>query len=266
MTQQADIPALDLAGVRFGFGGEPVLDDVTLRIAPGEMVAVIGPNGAGKSTLLRLIAGIVRTQAGTIQIQGARVETLSAQQIARRIAVVPQDFSVQFAYSTRQVVALGRMPHQGAWQVEGADDRRAVAGALAAVGLEQLAERPFNDLSGGERQRAVLALAFAQDTPIVLLDEPTAHLDVKHQVAVLSLLRDANRRGATIVATLHDLNIAARVFPRLVLLQQQIVADGPPEAVLREDLLARVYEASLRVVRLPGDDRLTVLPQLDGEC
>lgn len=255
--------ALAFDGVTFAYRGsaDPVVRDISLQVASGEMVGLIGPNGAGKSTLLRLASGLLKPAAGTIRIQGDDTRTLAREEIARRIAVVPQDFSVQFAYTVRQIVELGRMPHLGAWGNLTAADRISVEHALDTTNTHALASHVFQELSGGERQRVLLALALAQDAAIVLLDEPTAHLDIKHQIEALELLRRLNaERGLTVVAILHDLNLAARYFDRLALLQHTIVADGPPAHVLDAALLSRVYETNVQVGILRGEEHLSVLP------
>ena len=254
-------PALALEGVSFAYAGAAVVRDVTLRLRRGEMVALLGPNGAGKSTLLKLASGILRPGNGMVRVEGAELRRLARDAVARRVAVVPQDFAVQFAYTVRQVVELGRMPHMGAWSVARAADRAAVDAALAATNTRTLAERVFNELSGGERQRVLLALALAQDAPIVLLDEPTAHLDIRHQIETLDLLRRLNReRGITVLAALHDLNLASRYFPRLVLIRTTVLADGPPAQVLRDDLLSRAYDIPVRVGILRGEEHLSIVP------
>lgn len=255
--------ALALDGVSFAYRGSAtqVVSDITLHVAAGEMVGLIGPNGAGKSTLFRLACGLLKPFTGAIHIQGDDVRTLAREEIARRIAVVPQDFSVQFAYTVRQIVELGRMPHLGAWGTLSAADRRSVDHALATTNTLALADHVFQELSGGERQRVMLALALAQDATIVLLDEPTAHLDIKHQIESLDLLRRLNaERGLTVIAILHDLNLAARYFDRLALLQHTLVADGPPAHVLDAALLSRVYETNVQVGIMRGEEHLSVLP------
>ena len=255
--------ALAFDGVTFTYRGSvgPVLHDISLRVAAGEMVGLIGPNGAGKSTILRLASGLLKPATGTIRIQGDDTRTLAREEVARRIAVVPQDFSVQFAYTVRQIVELGRMPHLGAWGTLTAADNSSVEHALATTNTRALADHVFQELSGGERQRVLLALALAQDAAIVLLDEPTAHLDIKHQIEALELVRQLNaERGLTVVAILHDLNLAARYFDRLVLLQHTIVADGAPAHVLEATLLSRVYETNVQVGILRGEEHLSVLP------
>ncbi len=254
-------PALRFDHVSFAYRREPVVRDVSLRVTGGEMLGLIGPNGAGKSTLLKLASGTLKPDAGTIALHGVDMGRLSRVEVARQVAVVPQDFSVQFAYTVRQIVELGRTPHMGAWGIARPEDRAAVNRALAATGIAPLAERVFNELSGGERQRVVLALALAQSAGIVLLDEPTAHLDIKHQIEMLELLRALNRdHGLTVVAVLHDLNLAARYFARLVLMRQSVVTDGPPASVLDANLLTRLYETPVQVGILRGEEHISVLP------
>lgn len=253
--------ALEFDAVSFAYSRDLILREVSLTVTKGEMVGVLGPNGAGKSTLLKLAAAALRPERGRVLVHGDDVRHQSRTAVARQIAVVPQDFDVQFSYTVRQIVELGRTPYLGAWGVAGKMDRAAVQSALDETGTSALAERVFNELSGGERQRVLVALALAQDAGIVLLDEPTAHLDIKHQIEVLDLLRQLNQeRGITIVAVLHDLNLAARYFPRLVLYKRGVVADGSPAQVLRGELLSAVYETPVQVGILRGAEHLSVLP------
>jgi iron complex transport system ATP-binding protein len=260
-TAESHTPALAFDAVTFGYQSNPVVREVTLEIAPGEMVGLLGPNGAGKSTLLRLGAGTLSAQSGHVRLGTDDIRGLSRREVARRVAVAPQDFSVQFAYTVRQIVEMGRTPHRGLLYRPGREDALAIEAAMAAAGVTHLADRVFNDLSGGERQRVVIALTVAQEAPLLLLDEPTAHLDIRYQIEALELLRRLNgERGLTVVAALHDLNLAARYFPRLVLFQQTIVADGSPAQVLDADLLFQVYETPVRVGILRGEQHLSVLP------
>ncbi len=253
--------AVTLEQITFAYAERVIFRDVDLSVAGGEMVGLLGPNGAGKSTLLRVASGLLRPQSGRVAIGATDVRDLSRTELARRVAVVPQDFSVQFGYTVRQLVELGRMPHTGAWGIMRAPDRAAVVDALAATRLTDLADRVFNELSGGERQRVLIAMALAQGSGIVLLDEPTAHLDIRHQVEVLEMLRALNQeRGLTVIAALHDLNLAARYFPRLVLFQYGIVQDGPPTAVLNAKLLRTVYGIPVQIGILRGEEFLSVLP------
>lgn len=258
--------ALAFESVSFGYGRRQVVCDVTLRIHTGEMVGLLGPNGAGKSTLLRLGAGMLRPQAGVVRLQSIDIQRLARRDVARRLAVAPQDFSVQFAYTVRQIVELGRTPHHDMLAVLRRQDAQAIEVAMVAAGVEHLAHRVFNDLSGGERQRVLIALTLAQEASILLLDEPTAHLDIRFQIEVLELLRRLNvERKLTVVAALHDLNLAARYFPRLVLFREAVIADGPPAQVLDAALLSKVYETPVHVGILRGEQYLSVLPPKQDE-
>ena len=260
-TAAKQAPALAFESVSFSYGRRPVARDVTLQVAAGEMVGLLGPNGAGKSTLLRLAAGALRPRAGVVRLYGADIRQLSRREVALQVAVAPQEFAVQFAYTVRQIVELGRMPHHDIFGISRREDAQAIASAMVAASVEHLADRVFNDLSGGERQRVLIALTLAQEAPILLLDEPTAHLDIRYQVETLELLRRLNaERGLTVVAALHDLNLAARYFPRLLLFRETIVADGPPARVLEAGLLSEVYETPVRVGILRGEQYLSVLP------
>jgi iron complex transport system ATP-binding protein len=257
--------ALAFAEVTFAYRSAPVVEHVSLTVAPGERVGLLGPNGAGKSTLLRLASGVLRPADGSVRVLGDEVQRISRRAMARRVAVVPQDFTVQFAYTVRQIVEMGRLPYGDIWGGGRAGDREVVAAALATTDTLALAERVYNELSGGERQRVLIALALAQGSPILLLDEPTAHLDIKHQIEVLELLLRLNReRGLTIVAALHDLNLAARYFDRLILFRRRILADGPPAHVLDATLLSGVYETPVRVGILRGEEHLSILPPESG--
>jgi iron complex transport system ATP-binding protein len=262
--------ALALEAVTFAYGpttgptarrADLVAQEVTLRVARGEMIGLLGPNGAGKSTLLRIASGALQPQRGRALIEGRDVRRMSPEDLARRVAMMPQDFTVQFNYTVRQIVELGRTPYLGSWGTLRARDRAVVEEALAESGLGALTERVFADLSGGERQRTLVALALAQQSPLLLLDEPTAHLDIRYQIEALELLRRLNQqRGLTVIATLHDLNLAARYFPRLVVYNRHIVSDGAPTEALDEATLSQVYGTPVRVGILRGDERLSVHP------
>lgn len=258
-------PAIALDSVTFTYsaGVAPVVDGVSLTVQSGEMVALLGPNGAGKSTLLKLASGALRPRAGQVRLDGDDIRSLSREAAARRVALAPQDFTVQFAYTVRQIVELGRTPHLGSWGVMRSSDFRAVEEAMALVGVTELADRVFSELSGGERQWALVALTLAQQAPTLLLDEPTAHLDIRRQIETLQLLRRLNReQGLTVLATMHDINLAARYFPRLALFKRRIVADGPPASALDPATLSTLYETPVRVGILRGDERLSVQPPL----
>lgn len=241
-------------GLRAGYGRRPVLAGLDLTLRSGEVVAVVGPNGAGKSTLVRAFAGLLAPTEGRVTLDGEDVRALSRRQIARRIAVVPQATETLFPFSVREIVALGRTARLGLLGTPSADDVRAVEGALAELELGPLAERRVDELSGGERQRAVLAMALAQETDVLLLDEPTVHLDPAHQRATLALVRSlAQRRGLVVAAVLHDLNLAAAMCTRMVALAEGRVArDGSPDEVLEPCTVARVFGDGLVVARHDG--------------
>ena len=241
-----------LDGVTVAYRGRPALRDASLEFAAGERVAIVGPNGAGKSTLLRAAAGLVSPAAGSVELDGRPIASLNRIAIARRLAVVPQLPTLPFATTVEQVVALGRLPHEHPVRGLRPADRSAVAEAIERVGVGHLMGRDARELSLGERQLVLLAMAVAQESPILVLDEPTVHLDLRHQVEVMDLLADLNaREGTTIVAVLHDLGLAAHFFPRLVLLDGgRIVADGPPAEVLSPDRIRDVFGVDPVLVRV----------------
>lgn len=248
-------------GIRAGYRDREVLRGVDLAAQAGEVVALIGPNGAGKSTLLRVLAGLLRPEAGTVTIDGADVTTLDRRSIARHVAVVPQVFETLFPFTVREIVALGRTSRLGPLGTLGADDARAVARALDEIGATDLAERRIDRVSGGERQRAVLAMALAQEAGVLLLDEPTAHLDPTHQRGTLERVATlARARGLAVVAVLHDLNLAAAFASRVVLLADGVVVrDGDPRQVITSELVSAVFGPGLRVV--VHDGRPFVIPE-----
>jgi len=234
------------------YRGRPALSDVDLHIGAGERVALVGPNGAGKSTLLRAIAGLVEPTAGSVELGGTPLTALDRLAIARRLAVVPQLPALPFATSVEEVVALGRLPHEHPIRGLRPADRAAIAGAIDRVGVGHLLGRDARELSLGERQLVLLAVAVAQDAPVLVLDEPTVHLDLRHQVEVMELLADLNARdGTTIIAVLHDVGLAAHFFSRIVVLDRgRVVADGPPAEALTDEQLREVFGVDPKVVRL----------------
>ena len=244
---------IELRGVTVEYRGRPVLRDVDLAIRAGERLALIGPNGAGKSTLLRVITGLIRPAAGGAFLGGDPIERLDRGTIARRLAVVPQQATLPFATRVEEVVALGRLPHEDPLRGARPADRAAVAAAIERVGLGHLLGRDARELSLGERQLVLLALAVAQAAPALILDEPTVHLDLRHQVGAMDLLTDLNERdGTTVIAVLHDLGLASLFFARLVLLDRgRIVADGSPAEVLTADRIRDVFGVDPAIVRLP---------------
>ena len=244
-------------GVSVRLGGSTVLDGVDLDVRGGELVALVGPNGAGKSTLLAALAGDLDLDAGTVRLGEREVRSMRSLDLARRRAVLPQQGRLAFGFLVREVVAMGRAP----WARTGHedDDDRLVEQALQRADVVHLTERSYPTLSGGERARTDLARVLAQDTAVVLLDEPTAALDIRHQEAVLSVARDLARAGRAVVVVLHDLSLAAAYADRICVLARGAVrADGDPHEVLTAELLGEVYQHPVRVVDVDG--ALVVVP------
>ncbi|HLX33929.1 MAG TPA: ABC transporter ATP-binding protein [Candidatus Limnocylindrales bacterium] len=244
---------IDVTGLSVAYRGRIALRDIDLHVGAGERVALVGPNGAGKSTLLRAVAGLVEPAVGSVLLDGTPVSRLDRLAVARRLAVVPQVAALPFSTTVEEVVALGRLPHEHPIRGLRPADRAAIAAAIEQVGVGHLMGRDARELSLGERQLVLLAMAVAQDAPVLVLDEPTVHLDLKHQVEVMELLVDLNERnGTTILAVLHDLGLAAHFFPRLIVIAGgRIVGDGPPGDVLAPDRIREVFEVDPALVRLP---------------
>ncbi len=252
---------LEVCGVTFGYGRQPLFNDVHLQVRAGEMVGLLGPNGAGKTTLLRLLSGVLSPQQGQVLLEGRDLQQWGRRGAAQHIAVVPQELHVPFAFTVEHLVSLGRTPFISLLGSPTKHDRAIMQQAMSAAEVTPLAGRVFNELSGGERQRVLVAMALAQEPRLLLLDEPTSHLDIKYQIDILELIQRLNRElGVTVVASMHDLNLAARYFPRLVLFQHGIVADAGPTEVLEPRLLRRVYGVNVRVGILRGAEHLSVLP------
>jgi iron complex transport system ATP-binding protein len=256
-----DAPPIDARGLRFSYGRAPVIDDVSLTLAPGEMLGVIGPNGSGKSTLVRLLSGVVRPSAGTIQIHGRAIAEYSRRDLARAIAVVPQDTVIEFPFSVTEVVLMGRSPHLGAFAFEGDRDLDVARRAMQRTGVLELAHRSIHELSGGERQRVILARALAQEASILLLDEPAAFLDIRHEVEIYDLLQALQREGRSVLTVLHDLNLAALYCDRVALLKAgRLVRVGTPAEVITYSLLTEVYETEVYVDVNAVTGAINVLP------
>jgi iron complex transport system ATP-binding protein len=253
------VSAISLDGVTVRLGGRAVVRDVTADVGRGEWVALIGPNGAGKTSLLRAVAGLLPCD-GTVRLGGIPLADLGRRERAQRLALVPQEPRTPPWLTVAEYVLMGRTPYLRPLAREGEADRQAAGRALTRLDLDELAERTLGTLSGGERQRVVVARALAQEASIVLLDEPTASLDIGHQqqaLDLLDLLRAAD--GLTLVAAMHDLTLAAQYADRVLLLDQgRVVADGAPADVLTAEALAEHYGARVRVVALDGG--IAVLP------
>ena len=259
-------PLVEFRGVRFAYPqgsvGRPPFElcDLTFALSPGEVLGLIGPNAAGKTTVIRLLSRVLRPSRGDILIDGERVAALDRASVARQVAVVPQDVPQGFPFTVEQLVLMGRFPHAPARFFESREDRRIAREAMALTGVEALAGEPLEHLSGGERQRVVLARALAQEPRLLVLDEPTAHLDLRYQAECVALVRRLHRdEGLGILLVSHDLNLAAEVSDRLLLLAGgSVVKIGAPEEVLQEPLLEAVYGCRVVVDKHPTTRRPTV--------
>jgi iron complex transport system ATP-binding protein len=235
-------PIVELRGVSFAYGRTPALEDVSFSARAGEFVGLVGPNGAGKSTLVRLAAGLSAPRRGTVRLAGLDPHAAPRREVARVCAVVPQEPRFSWPFTVRETVMMGRAPRQGLLAVADRYDRGAVQGALEACDLVHLAERRLDALSGGERRRVFFARALAQEPRVLLLDEPTAFLDLGHQLAAMRMAEVAARGGLCVVAVLHDLNLAAAACDRLAVLSRgRVVADGPPADVLSAARVSEVW-------------------------
>jgi iron complex transport system ATP-binding protein len=245
----------------FAYDRRPILKGVSLAVEAGEFVGLIGANGSGKTTLLRVLPGLLPASAGEVRLCGAVLQSLSRREIATHATVVQQDTRIDFAFTVREVVAMGRTPYLGRFTPEQPADKAAIDRAMHETETDIFAQRSVMELSGGERQRVHLARAIAQETRIILLDEPTANLDLTHQFEALQLVKAYTRAGGAALAAIHDLSLAARFCDRLLLLSQgQIVASGPAADVINENNLMRHFALRARVWRDEETGSLMIYP------
>ncbi|MET9143606.1 heme ABC transporter ATP-binding protein [Streptomyces sp. SAT1] len=245
-------------GLRVRLGAREVLRGVDVRVRAGEVLALVGPNGAGKSTLLGALAADLPAAAGVVRVHGRPVREWSAPELALRRAVLPQSAELSFPFPVAEVVRMGRAPHPAS----PAEDEAAVAAAMAATEVSAFAGRPFPALSGGERARVAFARVLAQHAPLLLLDEPTAALDLRHQELVLRLCRERAAAGDAVVVVLHDLGLAAAYAHRVaVLAAGRVAADGPPGEIFTGELLSRVYDQPVEVLPHPRTGAVLVTPR-----
>ena len=251
-----DSPVLQITDLSFAYDDRQALDGVSLAVRPGEMLGVIGPNGSGKSTLLRTVSGVLRPYSGHVAVDGQDIAAISRAELARRVAVVPQNPSLPESFTAREIVILGRTPHLRLLQSEGPRDFAVVRRAMEACGVWELAERRVGELSGGERQRVVIARALAQEPRLLMLDEPTSHLDISHQTTILDLVASLVReQGLAVLVVFHDLNLAAQYCHRLVILRMgRVLAAGPPEKVITAETVSTAYAAQVCIVPHPHNN------------
>jgi iron complex transport system ATP-binding protein len=249
-------PAIRIHDLSFAYKDKPVLDGISLSIDKGEMIGLIGPNGSGKTTLLKIFSAVL-TASGEVQLNGRNIRTYGRRELSRLFAMVPQESQILFPYTVAEIVLMGRASYHSPLALEGERDIEVARASMELTDCLSFADRYLHELSGGEKQRVIIARALAQEPEILLLDEPSAFLDLRHQVQVFELMRRLNReRGLTIVAALHDLNLAALFFPRLVMLREgKIYRDGSPKEVLTEETIEEIYGIKVRVERDASSER-----------
>lgn len=254
--------ALRIERVSLGYNDQPVVRELSLDIPPGEVTVIVGANACGKSTLLRGMARLLSPAHGVVTLDGKNIHQMPTKRVAEVLGLLPQTPVAPEGIKVCDLVGRGRYPHQGWFRSWSSEDDVAVADALASTSTSELASRPVDELSGGQRQRVWIAMALAQQTDLLLLDEPTTYLDVSHQIEVLDLLTDLNRRsGTTIVIVMHDLNLACRYADHLIAMKAgHIVAEGTPRDVVTEDTVAQVFAMPSRVILDPVSHTPMVLP------
>lgn len=241
---------ISLSNIYFSYGASDVLRGVSMNVGSGEIVGVLGPNGAGKSTLIKLMAGLIKAQNGDVIIDGRQIDAIPARELARHMAVVPQQNIVPFAFTSFQIVLMGRSPHISFLGFESARDIEIAREAMRQTDCLGFAARDINELSGGERQRVFLARAVAQGPKILLLDEPTTFLDIRHQIELNRQLKILNRDGVTIISAMHDLNMASIFCDRIVMLKEgRVFCDGHPNEVMTSENIRFVFSAEVVVTR-----------------
>lgn len=249
---------LSCKNLQFSFDKKPMLNNINLSFKKGEFVALIGANGAGKSTLLQLLLGLLKAQSGQVLLHGENIHLMQRREIAKQLAFVPQSIELPYAFTVQQLVAMGRNPYLGAFDLESVQDKKLIDEAMLLTDIFHLQNRSVNTLSGGEKQRVIIARAIAQQSPTILLDEPIANLDICHQLETLQLIQSLTEAGKTAITALHDLNLAARYCDRLLLIGKHqngttfILTDGTPEQVLTRENLQQQFSIEADITKQNG--------------
>ncbi|PWW04141.1 iron complex transport system ATP-binding protein [Hoeflea marina] len=248
--------------VTLGYGERIIAHDLSVSIPDGSFTIIVGPNACGKSTLLRALSRLLPPSRGDVILDGGSIGRLPAREVARRLGLLPQSSIAPDGISVADLVARGRYPHQSMFRQWSPADRDAVAAAMMSTGIADLADRPVDELSGGQRQRVWIAMVLAQQTPILLLDEPTTFLDIAHQIELMDLLADINSAGRTVVAVLHDLNHACRYATHLIAMREgAVVAEGRPERIVSEALIERVFGLACAIIADPVTGTPLIVPR-----
>lgn len=253
---------LNCSGLTLAYDHRIIAEGLSVTIPDRSFTVIIGPNACGKSTLLRALSRLLKPTTGTVLLDGHDIHRLPAKQVARTLGLLPQTSTAPDGITVAELVARGRYPHQGLFRQWSPDDERVVQESMAATGVADLADRAVDELSGGQRQRVWIAMALAQETPLLLLDEPTTYLDIAHQIEILDLCaRLHEEQGRTLVAVLHDLNHAARYATHLIAMRDgQLIAAGPPHEIVTADLVERVFHLPCRVIDDPETGTPLVVP------
>lgn len=253
---------LQCQNLQFSFNKKPMLSNINLGFSKGEFVGLIGANGAGKSTLLQLLLGLLKPHSGTVLLRDIDLQKIKRREIAKQLAFVPQSIELPYAFSVQQIVAMGRNPYLGAFELETAHDKKLIDEAMQKTDISHLQQRSVNTLSGGEKQRVIIARALAQQSPTILLDEPIASLDICHQLETLQLIKSLTESGKTAITALHDLNLAARYCDRILLIGKQdgittIISDGKPEQVLTIENLKSHFSITAEITKVADKIQLS---------
>lgn len=248
--------------LKFGYGKELVLDGITFNVKKGEFLSIIGPNGSGKSTLLKTLNSLYTPSEGKISIDGDNINKFKKKDLAKEMALVLQDNNIDYGFTVEDIVLMGRHPHKGRFERESSDDYRIVEESLEMTGTLDLKDRLVTEISGGERQRVMIAKALAQKPSLILLDEPTAHLDINHQLEILKLLKKMNKdKGTTIVLVIHDINLGIRYSDRVIMLNEgKIIEIGDSEKVITKDNIKLAYDVNVAIERNQHTDSLYITP------
>ena len=258
---------ITIEGLHFSYGQNPVLEEIDLSIQKGEIFAIVGPNGSGKTTLLKNISGVLTPDKGALYLNMRQIADLSTWEIARQLAMVEQDREVGFDFTVREVIAIGRIPHQSRFARENKVDKERIEEAMRVCSVDSLANRLIAEISGGERQRVFLAMALAQEPKVLLLDEPTTHLDINYQAQIMEIIRAQAIDGLTVVMALHDLNLVAQYADRAAMLDKgQLLEIGKPDEVLTEANIKRVFHTDVIVTKHPLINSFYVMPLTHKSC
>ena len=251
-----------MANLKFGYKRDLVLDKISFNIKKGRFVSIIGPNGSGKSTILKTLNNLYTPWEGQIFIEGSNIKKIKKKELARKIALVPQNTNIDYRFTVEDVVLMGRHPHKGRFQREDANDYHIVHEALGMTNTLHLKDRIITEVSGGERQRVIIAKAIAQNPSIILLDEPTSHLDINHQIEILNLLRKLNREnGITIILVIHDINLGARYSDEIIMINKgKVLGIGSPEEVITRENIGLAYNLKVDIERNKHTDSLYLTP------